>query len=470
MDQENLQLKEPLTFVIFGATGDLAYKKLYPSLFQLYRKGVLSEEFRIVGFARSDQDDEGLREYALGSVRENLEADEQELNSFLQHIFYVQGSFDNSEDYKKLAGRLRELDEEIGLCPNRLFYLAAPPKFYHTIFKQLAGSELNQPCSEEKWTRVLVEKPFGSDLRTARELDRELGGLFDEEQIFRIDHYLQKETLENLLMFRFSNLLFEPVWHGEYVEKVCIRMYEEFGVEDRGSFYDSIGALRDVGQNHILQMLAHTAMDDPGELSARAIRNKRANVLEELSEFPIVDFATNAYRAQYEGYRQIDGVADDSDTETYFWLRTFVDNERWQGVPFELEGGKCLSETRTEIEVTFQHSPRCLCTPETEGPHKNVVTFQIKPDKQISVRFWSKKPGFTSELEARDLSFNFSENELSEQFADAYERILFDAMRGDQTRFARTDEVEASWRFITPILENWDKAELEHYQPGEFPG
>ncbi len=456
-------------FVIFGATGDLTRKKLLVALFDLYHKGLLPQKFRIIGFSRDEHTAESFREYAHKIITDKKGNPRiKGLPDFLESLSYQQGTFEDGQSYLSLSKNLIQLEEEyFGQCTNKLFYLAVPPKSYSPIFQNLADSGLSLPCSDETgWTRILVEKPFGRNRQTAQELDQQLGQLFKEEQIFRIDHYLAKETIQNILAFRFSNLLFEPLWNKDYIEKVTIRFWEDAGVGTRGQFYEDVGALRDVGQNHLLQMLALIAMEDPGELDATKLRAKRAEVLTALRPPEV----TQAWRGQYAGYRQEHDVLADSQTETYFQLTAFVDNQRWQGVPFSLESGKKMPQDLVEICIYFKQTTHCLCPPGAEHHHQNVLTFRIQPNEGISLVFFAKKLGFATDLEPKKLSFRYHESDdVPLQLPDAYERVLFDCIRGDQTLFTSTEEVKASWEFITPIVENWPQTPLHTYEPGTVP-
>lgn len=465
-------MNTPTTIIIFGATGDLSRRKLLPALFDLFLKRFLPEHFRIVGFSRGDLSHEKFRLFVRGSIdAKKHNHTEEHISQFLNLAFYQQGLFNDAASYERLAEFLIKLDGEAGQCSNKLLYLAVPPAFYDTIFQNLADSGLSIPCTggtamkRAGWTRVLVEKPFGDDIKTAQALDTKLGLLFKEEQIFRIDHYLAKETLQNILAFRFSNALFEPLWNNRYIEKVDIKFLEALGVEGRGAFYDSVGALRDVGQNHMLQMLVFLTMENPGILEAGPIRRERAKILRALEKIKKEDIPRVVRRGQYIGYRDENGVDKKSETETYFFLRAFIKNKRWNGVPFYLESGKALKEKRTEIAVTFRETP-CLCPPEGHERHQNVLTFRIQPDEGISILFWAKHPGFQMHLEPKKLSFSYADSEDMKKLPDAYERILYDCIRGDQTLFASTEEVEAAWKFITPILKNWKKTSLIEYEKG----
>lgn len=458
----------PTIIVIFGATGDLSTRKLIPALFDLYEKGFLPTLFSVVGVARRGLSDDEFREFAKEVImkRGRVHAPEM-VGSFLSRLSYSQGMFDEGESYRHLSLHLIAIEEQFGACANKLFYLAVPPVYYEGIFEQLAHSGLTIPCSNETgWTRVLVEKPFGKDNATAQHLDETLGKLFKEEQIFRIDHYLAKEVLQDMLMFRFSNLIFEPLWNNNYIERVEILLAENIGVESRGAFYDENGALRDVGQNHLLQMLAFVAMEDPMGVDAGRIRCERAKLLSALRPITKENVAESVVRGQYVGYRDTPNVPKDSTVETYFRIKAFIDSERWRGVPFYLESGKALTESKTEVKIYFKQTQSCLCPPSDEHHHQNVLTFRIQPNEGISVLFWAKKPGLGLALEAKELSFSYRSSPDALRLPDAYERVLYDGIAGDQMLFTSTEEVAAAWKFITPILGSWKETPLHSYEKG----
>lgn len=456
----------PTTLIIFGATGDLSRRKLIPALFDLYQKTLLPAQFYIVGFSRRAFSDEEFRNFVRTALLEkNKIIDNNLLDAFLAQIYCQVGSFQDPNAYHGLGELLVKIDSDaVKGCANKLFYLAVPPASYELIFKELADSGLTIPCGgEQGWTRVLVEKPFGKDLESARKLDEMLGLLFKEEQIFRIDHYLAKETLQNILAFRFSNIMFEPLWNREYIESVDIKLWEQEGIQARGAFYEGIGALRDVGQNHILQMLALIAMEDPVELDAKNIRERRAALLEALRPIEMDRLDRFVSRGQYEGYVEEKSIALDSKTETLFRIEAYIDTPRWQEVPFFLEAGKKMPETKTEISICFKKTDHCLCPSGAEHRHQNTLTFRIQPNEGISIVFWAKKPGFATELEPKKLEFLYKASDEERALPDAYERILYDCIRGDQTLFPSTPELTAAWKFIMPILENWGSMELRRY-------
>jgi glucose-6-phosphate 1-dehydrogenase len=460
---------EPTFFTIFGAVGDLSKKKLIPALFHLWKNGFLPEKFKILGVARESLDNHGFRNF-IEKVLQKHGITEKKVNAFLECAFYISGTFEDKTTYANISKLLASFEKEFRTCANKLFYLAAPPPTYKILFKSIAKSGLSIPCSNENgWARILVEKPFGKNLKTARELDQLLGRLFQEEQIFRIDHYLAKETVQNILAFRFSNALFEPIWRKEYIEKVEIKLWETIGIGDRGNFYEGEGALRDVGQNHLLQLLALTTMENPKKYDANSIREKRAQTLAHLKLLTNEEIKKNVVRGQYKGYRAKKNVNANSRVETYFRFKTFIDNDRWRNIPFYLESGKKLKEKKTEITVHFKQNETCLCPPDKEHKHRNFLAFRIQPDEGISIGFWIKKPGFSMELEPKNLSFLYTDGKDSAKLPDAYERVLFACIQGDQTLFTSTKEGQAAWRFITPILENWNSNQLHEYKPGSRP-
>ena len=446
------KVQTPTTLVIFGATGDLAKRKLFYALFSLFKQGMLPKKFKIVGFAKSELSDEDFQKFALRSSKSKDKA-------LVKNATFQSGLFEDLEAYKKLGEILLETDKQFNTCSNKLFYLAVAPKYYKTIFENLARSGLTISCSDgEGWTRVLVEKPFGEDAQTAQELDDLLAKLFREEQIFRIDHYLARETMQNILTFRFSNRIFEPLWNNQYIDRVELKLLEKEGVGERGTFYDEIGALRDVGQNHMLQMLALIAMGHPQRFDTVAIRRERAKILEALR--PIKENEVDKYttRGQYAGYKKLPGVRAGSKTETYFKLKVYVDNARWSGTPFYIEAGKGMKENVVELNVYFKEATPCFCPPPHKGhKHQNKLSFQVKPRERIVLRFWAKKPGLTNDIEPKNLAFEYGGRKTPETQAEAYEKVLFDCIQGEQMLFTSTEEVAASWRFIMPILSAWQK-------------
>ena len=458
----------PTILVAFGATGDLMSKKIVPALFHLFNKRQLPRFFKIVGFSRRDLSDKEFQNSIIKiiSKRKDIKASGSHLNSFYNLFSYQQGKFSNKDDYQNLNDALSKIDKKWGVCSNKLFYLAVPPQFYEVIFNNVASSGLTIPCGpEEGWTRVIVEKPFGKDLKSAQQLDNLLNKLFKESQLYRIDHYLAKEMLQNILTFRFSNNIFKKSWDNKLIERIDIKLLERIGVEDRGSFYDDIGALRDVGQNHLLQMLALITMEHPGKFDADSIREKRREILDTLHIPSQSDIKKDTLRAQYKGYRSIKGVNPHSKTETYFKLRASLTSPRWEGVPITLESGKRFKNPIKDITLTFRHPAPCLCPPDKH--YNNKIIFHLEPKEGIAIQFWSKKPGLQMEIEERRFDFLYRSREQKSQYTEEYEKLLLDCIAGDQTLFVSTNEIKAMWKFIDPIIRAWQKnlVPLKTYEP-----
>lgn len=444
MDVEKIKC-QPTVFVVFGATGDLYKKKIAPSLFSLYEDGLLPEKCQIVAFARKPFTDKEFQEYTY----EHLNSEDSELKKgFCKMITYSQGTFDDISSYEKLSVDLSEVDKNWGDCSNKLFYLAVPPVNYEEIFDNLYKSGLTIPCGGGKgWTRILVEKPFGNDLKHALLLEKKIQKYFKEEQIFRIDHYLAKETMQNILAFRFSNPIFVNAWNKQNIKQVDISLYEKNDVSTRGAFYDGVGALRDVGQNHALQMLALVLMDKPGSMSCKNIRDARTKILKSLKK------PSSIFLAQYEGYLNELNVPKGSVTETFFSLLTRVN-----GVPVRISSGKALKESKAFIKILFG---------EKLGV-ENSVTFELQPKEGIEVSMNIKKPGLTYDTTKAKLEFLYKESGLTGS-RDAYTKVLYDAILGDQTLFPSSKEIMASWRFIMPILLNRDGVKMHRYLKGADP-
>lgn len=457
----------PTILVVLGATGDLMAKKIVPALFNLHREKKLPQKFRLVGVSRREWGDKDLKKHLhsiLATKAKNAPA--SAVRSFLNLAVYERLRFDSLPDYIALRDHLKKIDDELGVCTNKLFYLSVPPQFYSEILERLHKSHLTDGCGPyEGWTRVIIEKPFGNDEKSAKALDARLAGLFREEQIYRIDHYLAKEMLQNILMFRFANDLFEGEWNNRTIEKIHIRLFEKIGVEDRGAFYDRVGALQDVGQNHLLQMLALVTMDRPREYTADAIRRARKELLVKLVVPTTAQAAKGSFRAQYDGYRAVRGVAPRSHMETYFHIKGFLSGSRWEGVPIIMESGKRLHETRKEIEVFLRHERPCLCKGDEHS--KNRILIQLEPKEGITIKFHSKKPGHAFEFEERTLRFEFRETEHHAQYTEEYEKLILDCIAGDQTLFVSSDEIAAMWRFIDPFVTAWKKnlVPLQKYAP-----
>src|SRR3989344_1587248 len=451
----------PTNFVAFGGRGVLLRRKVIPSLYYLHSRGTLPERFRVVGFSRRDWSDKQFQEYIREVIKEHTGASmpEESIQPFLKLFHFQKGTFEDAESYRALKGFFDTADKEWGLCSSKLFYLAIAPEYYEGILKHLASSGLTDPCDPEQgWTRIIAEKPFGIDLGTAKKIDELMGKLFKEEQIYRIDHYLAKEMLQNILTFRFANNLFEMQWGNSLIESIHIKLLERIGVEKRGPFYDGVGAFRDVGQNHLLQMLALVSMEHPESFNAGAVQKKRAEILEQLTIPSEGEMKTQTFRAQYKGYRDIEGVAPDSETETYFKIRASLSHPKWKGVPVVMEGGKRLGEPLKEIVITFKHPMPCLCPPGAH--HKNEVIIRMEPREEILIEFWTKKPGFSFETEQRMFHYMMRDHVEHVPYVEEYARLLLDCVRGDQTLFISTKEIRAMWRFTDPILDAWHKAQV----------
>lgn len=447
----------PTVITILGGTGNLAETKLLPALFDLYVRDRLPQTLAIVGVSRKAWQDADYARYVSEAIElARPRADKAVVAQFSTLVRYQRGSFDDVQMYTALSLLLSTLDTTWGLCTNKLFYLAVPPQYYSSIFTQLSSSGVMNLCdSENSWTRVLVEKPFGRDLDTAKALEAQLREQFDEKQIYRIDHYLAKDAIENIMALRFANRVLSDSWHKGEVERISIQMLETKDVSTRGSFYDGIGALRDVGQNHVLQILALLTMAEVDLRDVAALRSARARVIAALLPPTIV------VRGQYQGYQDTFGVSAGSDTETYFRLETSLALPVWEGVPVILEAGKALDRALIEAVVTFK-AREDLCTPEQK--EKNTLTITIAPEQKITLRLFVKKPGFAYELEPRDLTL-VQTRAVDDYSPEAYERVLYDCLAGDQSRFVSSEEVTAAWGFITPLLPP-TQAALEMYQPG----
>jgi glucose-6-phosphate 1-dehydrogenase len=459
----------PTAMILLGATGDLAQKRLLPALMDLYVYGSLPEQFHLVAFSREARTNDEYRAF----VREHICAkgkkyNQSDLDAFLSQITYVQGLFEDKEAFARIKKVLDTNDERIGMCSSKLFYLAVPPVFYEQIFEQIAGVNLEQTCVVgDGWTRILVEKPFGSDLESSKHLEEKLCELFNEKQVYRIDHYLAKDALQNILAFRFSNVLFEERWCKEYVEGIYIQVAEKQDVVSRGAFFDGVGALRDVGQNHILQMLTLITMDRPDTLTTENLRTARAKLLESLHIPQEKELDTTAVKGQYNGYREVPNVLPKSKTETYFALKAFIDSKKWKGVPIYFEHGKALKKNAVQITVRFRSSEHCVCGEIEAHEHPNFVTFDISPEQKISVQFWVRKPGLHYELEKQTLTFDRNSTRTPDMNSfDAYEEVLFNALSGDQTLFVSGAEQEASWGYITAILRYFKDKEPIPYAKG----
>ena len=466
------------TIVIFGATGDLAGRKLIPAIYNLWRAGLLPDKANVVGVARREKSHDTYRQdmcEALKTHSRTGHGDDDACLPFVSNFFYYQNNFAEEPDLRGLAEYLHELEEERGMPHNRLFYLSTGPEFFAPIIQKLGAAGLVNRGGGAGWSRVVIEKPFGHDLDSALALNASIGEVLGEDQIFRIDHYLGKETVQNIFAFRFGNAIFEPLFNQKYVDHVQITVAETLGVEGRGDFYDATGALRDVVQNHALQLMCLVAMEPPAEFGGDDIRGEKVKVLRSV---PLPDrdtIADTVVRGQYTegggelGYLSEEGVDPNSHTETYVALRLTIDNWRWAGVPFFIRTGKRLKKRGTEIAIQFKQPPTHYFKKlGLRMPEANVLVFRIQPDEAISLSFNAKPPGMDFQIEPVNMDFRYG-HAFQKDMPDAYERLLLDALRGDSTLFTRADEIEAAWRLVSAIHEAWKHAPApELYRPGSW--
>jgi glucose-6-phosphate 1-dehydrogenase len=465
--RSSVAVAEPCAIVIFGASGDLTHRKLIPALFELAACSSLARRFAIIGFARSEMNDAAFQESVAEAVRKNsvgCQIRDDVLRSFAQSFAYVSGDYDQAAAFEKLSRRLEELDQERQLEGNRLFYLATPPAVYPKVVAQIQKVGLAKPPKENSWVRIVIEKPFGHDLASAKKLNRTILEVFDETQVYRIDHFLGKDTVQNLLAMRFGNGIFEPLWNRNYVDHVQITAAESLGVEQRAAFYETTGALRDMVQSHLLQLTSLAAMEPPSNFDATAVRNEKLKVLQALRPYTPETVAAEVVAGQYTqgqidgegvaGYRQEPGVKSDSTTETFVAAKVLIDNWRWADVPFYIRTGKRMRRRVTEVAINFRRAPHLLFR--GQGIDANTMVLNIQPEEGISIGFHAKLPGQQMRLTqvAMDFSYHgaFGASERS-----AYATLLNDCMRGDATLFDRADGVEAAWAFVQPILDTWER-------------
>lgn len=466
---------DPHVLVIFGASGDLAQRKLIPAVFDLFCGGYLPKNFALLGASRTNFSDDDFRKKVVDDNEffEQKDATDEAVKAFSQKLFYQDlATYDGEKDMKALAARLHKLDKDHGVGQNYIFYLSTPPKLYSTIPAALAKAGLNE--NEHGWARLIVEKPFGYNEATAIQLNQDIQSHFRENTIYRIDHYLGKETVQNLLVTRFANGFFEPLWNRNYVQSVQITAAETVGVGSRGGYYDESGAMRDMVQNHLLQVLAHVAMEPPIRADAPSIRDEKLKLFKSLRPITKQDVKNQVVRAQYTAgktkggdvvsYRDAPGVPDDSKTETYVGMKFFIDNWRWAGVPFFVRTGKCLPMKLTEVVITFKNPPQALFSEFDDYAMScdNQLIVRIQPDEGMALQFGMKVPGEGFRVKNVDMDFFYRDLTKSNVPA-AYTRLLLDCMKGEPTLYARGDSVEAAWAFVDPILEAWQNDEVPLY-------
>ncbi len=463
-------MDSPFSLVIFGASGDLTQRKLIPAIFSLYCKDRLPAEFQIIGMARTEGDDESFRR----EMKKALETfapdkmDERHWDSFTARLAYVCGDFNEDPHMDELKRRLAKHEDDGS--GNRLYYLATPPHVYEPALRRLGETGMTE--QKDGWRRVVIEKPFGHDLESAQHLNEVAHEVLQEDQIYRIDHYLGKETVQNVLVFRFANSIFEPLWNRNFIDHVQISVAESVGVEHRAGFYDRVGVLRDMFQNHLMQLLSLVAMEPPASFGANDIRNERVKVLSSVRPIPIEEVQEHSVLGRYQSYRQEEGVAEDSRTPTYAALRLFVDNWRWNGVPFYLRSGKRLKDKVTEIRIQFHSVPHMMFPMD---PHEvirpNALDICIQPDEGIHLNFEVKVPDESSKMRTVDMEFHYASAFGSGAIPDAYERLLLDAVNGDPSLFTRADTIELAWKLIDSIIAGWERPgspDLEPYEPGTW--
>ena len=453
------KIPDPCTIVIFGASGDLTQRKLMPALFSLACEGLLPEQFNIVGVARSDMNHEAFRDHIKKGVsaHSRLKPKGENWDNFAKRLFYVPLQYDEPAGYKNLSDFLNHIDQDVGGACNILFYLSTPPLLYPVIPQMLGQVGLLHEA-DGHWRRIIIEKPFGHDLASAIALNHTLHEVCQEEQIYRIDHYLGKETVQNMLVFRFANAIFEPLWNRNYIDHVQITVAETVTLGSRAGYYDTAGVLRDMFQNHIIQLMTLTAIEPPAELNATSLRDEKVKVLKAIRPIKPEEIKQQTLRAQYRTYRDEKGVAHRTRTATYAALKLYIDNWRWRKVPFYLRSGKALADKVSEISIQFRHVPH-LMFPQVNGQllPPNVLTLTIQPNEGMHLTFETKVPGAGMRTSSVDMAFRYERDFGKDTLPDAYERLLLDALQGDASLFTRSDEIELAWKVIDPILKGWDE-------------
>ncbi len=468
-------MNSPFILVLFGATGDLAKNKLIPSLFTLFKKKALPKDFFIFGFARREMTDAEFGNFFKDEILKQVQDDKKEdaWEDFAKHLYYQQGFFDEEKGYRELVEKLLAIDKQIGACVTRIFYLATPPVNYDAILDNLVSTKLSEGCGShfteasrdkqgslddqktgKELVRIAIEKPFGKDLQSAKALDEKLSKNFEEKQIFRVDHYLGKETVQNLLVFRFANGIFDPIWNKEYIDHVQITWSEKQGIKNRGNFFDGVGILRDAGQNHLMQLIAAVATEMPKGFSKEDVREARAQAIRDMVCIEPDEVDTRVVRGQYKGYLHEKNVSPDSTTETFVAMKFFINSERFANVPFYVRAGKGMEEDSVAIHLVFKQTCHILFKEVGCPEDGNVLTIRIQPNEGITLKIIAKTPGSKLALVPAEMHFTYNES-FGTQGIDAYEKVLTDIITGDQMLFNRSDELEASWSFIEKIIQGW---------------
>lgn len=472
-------LADSCIVVIFGATGDLTRKELVPSLFNLSCKKLMPSPSAIIGFARRSWGDDGFREKMSEAVKKNSECDEKEWNDFAKRLFYVEGDFESKtiEPYEKLSNKIKEIQKKLNIPDNVLFHLSTPPEFYGSIVQRLDAASLSK--GNGGWRRIIIEKPFGRDEDSARKLNASLQKVLNEDQIYRVDHYLGKETVQNMLVFRFANPGFEPIWNRNYIDNIQITVAEDLGIGTRGNFYESTGIVRDMVQNHLLQLLCITAIEPPVSYDAASLRTQTVEVLRSICK---LDIEKDCVLGQYSegiikgekvtGYREENNVSKQSTTPTFAAMRIHLDNWRWSGVPFYLRTGKRLKTKLTEVTIRFKPTPHLMFPihSKDEMDH-NILAFRLQPDEGIEYRFTAKQPGAELKLVPVNLDFRYDKAFGIDKPPSSYQWLLYDAMEGDQTLFPRADWINEAWSIIDPIIRKWEEKtwlNFPNYEAGSW--